>query len=292
MSSEAIKQRKSFGSTIVSAASFPVGMAALNGVKSVIRNKGIANAVSSTYMDGFKTLDSNLRNLNVDCFSRGLTLSKQYDEYSRLAKTATNLANRVNKGTISFKDKIFNIFRKNKVTIDTIKQQSAEAESALSSAKEKLTSKELAEQLSATAKNGFGQNVGSLIKKGFKDPFVWAFTALETIPDIVGKIIPTFKEKGFKAGMKETGKTALKTGVNVATFVTSSAIGRAIGTAVGAFLFKGVGASACGNIGSMVAVSLGNLLKGKIFKPKEQVQTVPEQQQTPNIPQKQKTFVA
>ena len=286
MSSEIREQKKPIIANAASVAAFPVGMAAFGGVKSVIRNGGVKAALDSRYVEGFKALR---KGLDKDCFSRGLVLANNYDQYSNLAKTATKLSKTVKKGDIGIKDKIFNIFRKEKVTIDTIKDRSAEANQALETAKTSLKNGEqIVSQTGEAIKSGFGQNVGSLIKKGFKDPFVWAFTALETVPEIFKTVIPTFKEKGFAAGMKEAGKTALKAVGNVGTYVASSAVGRVVGSAIGTLFCPGAGSAVGGNIGSMIAVSLGNILKGKIFKPKEEAQIAQPPQTTPQ----QKNFYA
>jgi len=296
MSSEAIQPKKSLASKVASVAAFPVAMTALGGVKSVIRNGGVKPALDSRFVEGFRALN---KNLGGDCFSKGITLANNYNKYSQLQKTATHLAKiakKAEEGKLPLKTRFFNLFRKDKVTADVFRANATKAQEVLTKAQESLKN---GEQLIATTgeavKTGFGHSVGNLIGKGLKDPVVWMFTALETMPEVIGKVIPTFKEKGFKEGMKETGKTLLKAGGNTATYVASSAIGRAIGSAIGFFVSKGSG-NACaigGNIGSMIAVSLGNILKGKIFKPKEQSQNNSNQLQQPVVnPYAQKTFTA
>ena len=290
MSSEITEQKKPIIAKAASIAAFPVGMAAYGGVKSVIRNGGIKAALDSRYVEGFKALRNNLK---TDCFSKGLVFSNNYEQYSNLTKTAIKLSKTVKNGKIGLKDRFFNIFRKEKVTIDTIKERSTEANQALETAKNSLKNGEqIVSQTGDAVKSGFSQNVGSLIKKGFKDPIVWFFTALETIPEVTGKIIPAFKEKGFVAGMKEAGKTALKAFGNIGTYVASSAVGRVIGSAIGTIFCPGAGSAVGGNIGSMVAVSLGNIIKGKIFKPKEETPTNSQQIQTANKMPQQKNFYA
>ena len=279
------QQKKPIIGKVASIAAFPLGMTAYSGVKSVIRNGGVKAALDSRYVEGFKALRSSLKG---DVFSKGLTLSNNYEQYSNLAKTATKLSKTVKKGKIGITDSFLNIFRKEKVTIDTIKERSAQANATLDSAKTALKN---GEQIAAdTVKSGFGQNVGSLIKKGFKDPFVWAFTVFEAGIEVVNKVIPTFKEKGFGAGIKEACKTALKAVGNVGTYVASSAVGRVVGTAIGTIFCPGAGSAVGGNIGSMVAVSLGNIIKGKIFKPKEE--TLLNQTQTANHTMQKKNFYA
>jgi len=264
MSSEGINKKKSFGSNVLSIAAFPVGMSAAGGVKNVIRYKGVKNAISALNKDGFKALKGSL---GGDCFSRGLTLASNYDEYNKLAKEAAKLAKRVDKGKIPLFDRFKNIFRRNKVTLDTIKERSSLATENLNKAKTALKNGEqIAAATGEAVKTGFGKNVGSLIKKGFKDKMVWVFTAIEAIPEITGKIIPTFKEKGVVEGLKQVGKSAISVGSGMVSYVAGSAFGRVLGTAIGTIFCPGAGSAVGGNIGSMIGISLANILKGKIFK--------------------------
>ena len=280
MSSESVNQKKSFGSQVISVAAFPAATAALGGVKSVIRNKGIKNAVNSLNREGFSALNSSLKNLKNDTFSRGLLLGDNYGEYLKLAKSATKLEKLVAKDKIPIKDRFCNVFRKifakdKVVTKDTIKENFKNAKADLDAAKTSLASgSQIATGAAQAAKTGFMKNVGGLISKGLKDPFVWLFTALETLPDIFKKVIPAFKNKGVKEGLKEAGKAALKTGENVISYVASSAIGRVIGSAIGTLICPGAGSMVGGNIGSMLAVSVGNIIKGKIFKKEDKTQEV------------------
>ena len=274
MSSEGINKKKSFGANVLSIAAFPVGMSAVGGVKSVIRNRGVKNAIAALNTEGFKTLKGSL---GGDCFSRSLTLANNYDEYNKLAKTAAKLAKKVDKGKVSLFARIKNIFRKNKVTIGTIAEDSRAATEKLNSAK---TALQKGEQIVAATgeavKTGFGKNVGSLIKKGFKDKAVWFFTAIEAIPEITKKIIPTFKEKGVVEGLKQVGKSILNVGSGMVSYVAGSAFGRVVGTAIGTLFCPGAGSAVGGNIGSMIGVSLANILKGKIFKQNDENQEVPK----------------
>ena len=285
MSSESVSQRKSFGKNVISVAAFPVGMTAFGATKSVIRNHGIKNAIASLNKEGFTTLKNSL---GGDCFSKSLTLADNYREYSRLAKEAKKLQNIVDKGKIPFKDKIFNIFRKNKVTVDTIKEKANAAKGVLEEKNALLASGKQITETGSAIKAGLGQNVGSLVKQGFKDPITWAFTIGGAVLDVINNVIPTFKEKGFGAGMKEMGKTVLKSAADMGTYVASGALGRVIGSAIGTFFCPGGGSMVGGNIGSMVAVSLSNIFVGKIFKSKKEAQPVAQQSPASNnaVPQR------
>ena len=264
MSSEGVNQKKSFGSNVMSVVAFPVGMSAAGGVKSAIRNKGIKNALEARNKAGFTTLKGALEG---DCFSRGLALEDNYKEYNNLAKKAAKLAKKADKGKVSLLNRFKNIFRKNKVTVETLKENSKQANEALKNANDALKNgKQIIATTGEAVKTGFMGNVGNLIKKGFKDKTVWFFTAVETLPDVIKKVIPAFKEKGIVEGLKETGKTLLKAGGNMASYVAGSAVGRVIGTAIGTIFCPGAGSAVGGSIGSMIGVSLSSIVKGKIFK--------------------------
>lgn len=261
MSSEQISNKQNtFGSQVISIAAFPVGMEVLNSAKSLKRNRQIGKVLEKGWKPDFSKLQ-----LNGDTFSRNLTLADNYEKYSGAKKALAKEIKSLKKQKLSEAE--FNT-----------KLQESEAYKNF-----KNTSKNINEGTSlcaVTETKGFCKTVGSSIKKGFKDPLVWAFTALEALPDIFGKVIPAFKEKGFKEGMKEAGKTAVKAGTDVATYVASSAVGRAVGAFIGGTIGSilpgagtAAGASVGGNIGSMIAISLGNIVKGKIFKqPKEETQ--------------------
>lgn len=258
MSSEQIGNNKNtFGSQAMSIAAFPLGMEVINGAKLLKSNHQIGKILGKDWKPNFANLKNNLKG---DTFSRNLALADNYETYTSAKKT---LAKEIKK------------FKKQGLSIKDIKE--TDAYKNFNDASNNIKN---GKSLCAVADTkGFRKTVGSSIKKGFKNPMTWAFTLLEATPEIINKVIPAFKEKGFKEGMKEAGKTAVKAGADMATYVASSAVGRAVGAFIGGTIgsiFPGAGtaagASVGGNIGSMIAISIGNIVKGKIFKPKEETQ--------------------
>lgn len=153
--------------------------------------------------------------------------------------------------------------------------------------KTKLTTK--ANALSADdaleAAKTFKQSTKGLLKSELKDPMGIFFAATEVATRFAQEAIPAFKNEGFGAGLKATGK-ALAAGI--ATWATDaglSVVFRTIGATVGGFLGP-VGSA----IGSIVGNAVGGLLSckiiQKIFPMKEQTQEIASvPQQMPQEPQ-------
>ena len=118
----------------------------------------------------------------------------------------------------------------------------------------------------ATAKatvKGFGNAVkGNFIKElGWKNgKFNYFMTALQFFPNVINEVIPTFKNEGFSAGLKATGKTIIRMGADLVGYAAGGAVGRAIGSAIGLgvsclipIIPKGTAMRWGGNIGDMVS---------------------------------------
>ncbi len=85
------------------------------------------------------------------------------------------------------------------------------------------------------------------------------------IMECATEVFPTFKELGFKSGIKQLGKSAVKVAGDTFGFIAGEQIGTAMGTAIGTALFPGVG-SAIGAVAGMVCGSLGSFVMGKLTK--------------------------
>lgn len=90
--------------------------------------------------------------------------------------------------------------------------------------------------------------------------------ALEGGVELVSNVIPTFKQLGAKAGIKQVGKSAVKTVASVGGWVAGAALGTKIGAVIGSVIpgaGTAVGAvvgAAIGSICSLLGGSLGSRL--------------------------------
>lgn len=267
--------------TLKFSAMFP----AFGALTSTIRNKGVANAVSSLEIEKFKKLKIKLKDCNVDTFTRGIKLSESYDIYKDAAKSAKKLSNKLARATkrrdISAWQKFKNLFTKNKVTVESLKESLKDAsEAASKNAKRAL---DIIDQGDVLVKNADGAMVAAkgvaeitakdtvkgLFKSELKNKFVLAITLAGAIPRIKDEVIPAFKEKGFIAGVKEAVRVIARTGVDFVSNAGFSAVGRAIGTALGSVV-PGVGNAIGGMMGDAVGSCISMRLTNKIFDKKEE----------------------
>ncbi len=247
MSNEQVKP--SAASTVASYLAFPVVTTGAGAIGAIKRNHGIKNALEACRKADFKKIQGILEG---DCFTKAGALAENYEKYRSLAKNASKLTGKVAKGKISIIDKFFNLFRSQdkKVTIDVIKKKSEDAIKALDGATDALKSGKLL--VEEAAERGLKNNAKKFFKNEVKNPIVIIMTAIEAIPEITGKIIPTFKEKGFLAGLKQTGKSLLKIGSNFVSYAAGSALGRVVGSAIGTIICPGAGSAIGAKIGDMI----------------------------------------
>lgn len=217
---------------------------------------------------------------------------------SKASKKLQKLEN-YQKGAIPFKEKIFNILRKkeNKITKDNLaalienaKKTKKEAGKNVSDIAAAINSKN-AQNLKTTlegidegyknsmkfiegiksgqsALKSFGSQVTSNFKKEFSlakgnrfnAGFNYVMTAIQFIPNIFSKVVPAFKNNGFKAGMTELGQTLLQAGTDLVAYAAGGAVGRTIGAAIGALVvpLNPIGAF----IGGLVGDMLGSMFVG------------------------------
>ena len=86
------------------------------------------------------------------------------------------------------------------------------------------------------------------------------------------EVVPTFKELGFKKGIKQLGKSAVKVVGDTAGFIAGQAIGKTVGSIAGAKLGAVIGSvvpgvgTAIGAAAGFVCGLLGSFLAGKLTK--------------------------
>ena len=112
-------------------------------------------------------------------------------------------------------------------------------------------------------------SVGSACLNQFKAHGGSVMLVLEGATEAVTNVYPTFKQLGAKAGMKQLGKSTVKTAASVGGWVAGSALGAKIGAVIGSVVpFGGtaVGAAvgfAIGSICSLIGGTLGSKLAKK-----------------------------
>ena len=170
-----------------------------------------------------------------------LALSENYEKLrgaqKSAYKTGKKLAKLEKRGDISLLEKFKNLFRKaeNKVTYENTKKvlSSSAKESADNLKDINKTLKAGREIVESGATAGFKNTAKGLFKKEIKSKFNLGISVLTTfIPAMMQKAIPAFKEKGFFAGLKETGKAVVQTATDFISYGFGGAIGRAGGYAL------------------------------------------------------------
>ncbi|MBR2525268.1 hypothetical protein IKE67_02260 [bacterium] len=89
-----------------------------------------------------------------------------------------------------------------------------------------------------------------------------AMLVMEGATEVVTNVVPTFKKLGKKAGMRQIGKSSVKTVASVGGWVAGAALGTKIGAAIGSII-PGAG-TAIGAVAGAVIGSLCSLIGGTI----------------------------
>ena len=114
-----------------------------------------------------------------------------------------------------------------------------------------------------------GSKVGSACWNTFKTQGGPTMLVLEGATETITNVVPTFKQLGVKAGMKQLGKSAVKTVASVGGWVAGAAIGTKIGAAIGSIIpgagtaIGAVAGAAIGTICSLIGGTLGSKLAKK-----------------------------
>ena len=110
--------------------------------------------------------------------------------------------------------------------------------------------------------------VGSACLNEFKAQGGPAMLVLEGATETITNVIPTFKQLGAKSGMKQIGKSTVKTCASVGGWVAGAAIGTKVGAAIGSIIpgaGTAVGAAAGAIIGSLCSL-IGGTLGSRLAK--------------------------
>ncbi len=110
--------------------------------------------------------------------------------------------------------------------------------------------------------------IGSACLNEFKAQGGPVMLVLEGTTEAITNVIPTFKQLGAKSGMKQIGKSTVKTCASVGGWVAGAAIGTKIGAAIGSIIpgaGTAVGAAAGAIIGSLCSL-IGGTLGSRLAK--------------------------
>ena len=110
--------------------------------------------------------------------------------------------------------------------------------------------------------------VGSACLNEFKAQGGTVMLVMEGATEAVTNVYPTFKQLGAKAGMKQLGKSTVKTAASVGGWVAGAALGTKIGAAIGSIIpgaGTAVGAAVGAAIGSICSL-IGGTLGSKLAK--------------------------
>ncbi len=258
--------QSSLASDLKTTAMFSAAFPAVGAVSSVVRNRGIKNAVAALELENFKKLNLTLKQNNTDIFTKGIKLSEQYD----IVKNATKEAKKQARNLAKANKKGWDISKVEKFKEATSKADLAQKNlDTVNDALEngKLLTKNGGEILSVAAnstKGTMGKTVKNLFKSEMKNKFVLGITVLAALPRIKEDVIPAFKEKGVIEGIKATGKVIARTAADFVSNAGFSAVGRAVGTALGSVV-PGAGNVVGGMLGDAIGSCISIRLTSKIF---------------------------
>ncbi|MBR5304710.1 MAG: hypothetical protein IKU37_07790 [Candidatus Gastranaerophilales bacterium] len=261
-----------------------------NGFKGAIdAAKKNNDAVRAVFKDGANA---------ADVFTRGIATAQNYEQISDARKAFEKLKKFENGDKITCWQKIKKIF--------TQKDYEKINQTMFNEAKEKLTNaagngvEDLLKKgtdVSGVVAKGFKGNMTSLLKNEASQKSNFVFAGLEIISRFTSEALPTFKNEGFMAGMKATGKAVLAGVASWAGDVGLSLVFRTVGATIGSF-FGPLGAKIGDTIGTLAGGVVSNNLVQKIFPTKEQAQELASeapqeiQQAQPQIAQQAQTQVA
>lgn len=110
--------------------------------------------------------------------------------------------------------------------------------------------------------------VGSKCLNAFKSYGGTAMLVMEGATEAITNVYPTFKQLGAKAGMKQIGKSTVKTVASVGGWVAGAAIGTKVGAVIGSIIpgaGTAIGAAAGAIIGSVCSL-IGGIFGSKLAK--------------------------
>lgn len=128
------------------------------------------------------------------------------------------------------------------------------------------------------------------VGKVFKGSGAGGFAVIGGGIELATEVIPTFKELGAKAGIKQIGKSAVKVAADVGGWAVGAKAGAAAGAAIGS-IFPGVGTAIGAAIGTFLGGFIGSWGAGKVAKAvtgpseREKAQAKQDKEQTEAIQQ-------
>ena len=245
-------------------------------VSSIKSHGGIKRAIQAT-KENNKVLRQYADTLTGDKFINNLKTSYNYQEFTRLskqgAKAAKKLAKLENATDLPWTQKLLNVFRKpeNKIDLDGYKKIFRGKVDNLSKAAGELQSgKSLLQGGLKTldGANNIRAGLKGLFKSEMKDPFGIFFAATETISRFTSEALPAFKNEGFGAGLKATGKALAAGAATLVADAGFSVAFRTIGATIGSIAGP-VGTAIGSMIGNAIGALASNKLVQKLFPQKE-----------------------
>lgn len=287
MSNEAIINKKTnllsgIGTNVAFSGIMTGGFGSLSSIK---KHGGIKNAINATKHNNkvLKTYAEKIAPQN-DVFTKNLKVSQNYQEYTRLAKLKAKSEKKLTKyaNDLPLFEKFKNLFKKGdkklklsdyRANLETNIAEFSKKTSDLSAGKSITKTLDGASNILSSAKG--------LFKSELKDPFGIFFAGTEFFTRFTSEAIPAFKNEGFVAGLKSTGKALAAAGATWITDAGFSVVLRSAGATVGSF-FGPVGTA----IGSIVGNAIGGLLScnliQKIFPMKQKETEVAQENQENN----------
>lgn len=241
-----------------------------------------SQALSETY-DKYKSVSrtASRSQRQLDRLNKGknTTLSQRFLNLFKKSDEKINLANKENAKKI-LEENTKKLEKINKqltnAGIDLSGKNAKVLDEALSPERlklEKAIEKSATEVIETGAKanlKNFAKTAGDNFKHelGWKSgKFNYFMTALQFIPNIFQKVVPAFKNNGFKAGMTELTQTVVQAGADLVSYAAGGAVGRTIGTVIGTLICPGAGSAIGGTLGDMVgSMIVGGSVCGAVEK--------------------------
>lgn len=277
---------KGFGTSLGFGAVMSGGFGSVSSIKT---NKGLKGAFNQTRLSNYAINEFLKKNPNTDIFTKNYAAAKNYEEYSRLvksAKKAQKTLEAAQNGKFSLWQKIKNLGKNPNDVLKSYESTNKTAQEALKTAQKSLKEgKEIAS--TKILSQGLKANTKALFTEELLAPINLLYAVISTYSRIKEEAIPVFKEKGKAEGIKQV---FISTGKSIADIVSNagfSAVFRIIGSTVGK-IFGPVGSAVGGFVGDLFGTFLSSKMICKIFKennkPEQNIQEAqkqPVQQQMP-----------
>ena len=258
---------KGFGTSLGFGAVMSGGFGSVSSIKT---NKGLKGAFNQTKLSNDAINEFLKKNPNADIFTRNYAAAKNYEEYSRLvksAKKAQKTLEAAQNGKFSLWQRIKNLGKNSDDIIKSYKSTSEAAQEALKTAQKALKEGKEITKVKILSQ-GLKANTKALFTQELLEPVNLLYAVTSIYSRIKEEAIPVFKEQGKVAGIKQL---FISTGKSIADVVSNagfSAVFRMIGSTAGKF-FGPVGSALGGFIGDLFGTFLSNKIICKIFKDDE-----------------------